>query len=254
LFREINFSLTSIITMMSAIALYGGMYGLSLYLGQIQNYSSIDIGTVMMWVGIPQLFVMPMVPTLMKKVDLRLLTVVGLGLFACSNYLNVNLNSDFGGDQFKISLIIRALGQPLFMIPLSALGMAAISPAQVANASAILNSMRNLGGSIGIALVGTIITVRQASHFSRLVDHLSLFEAGTTERLTMLQNGLMLQGIDATSGKTLALQAVIAQAQKESVIMAFGDVFLLMGLGLVLCLPLIFFMKKTKAGIPGEMH
>ena len=152
-----NFAIAAFITMIAGAALYGGIYALSLYLGQLQNYSATDVGSVMMWVGIPQLFVMPLLPFLMRRVDLRVLAGIGMLLFAASNFLNAHLDMDYGGDQFKFSLLIRALGQPLFMIPLSTIGMALISHEDTGDASSIFNMLRNLGGSIGIAIAGTFV-------------------------------------------------------------------------------------------------
>jgi len=101
LLTERNFSISAVVTMITAAALYGEIYALSLYLAQIQNYGALQIGEVMMWVGIPQILVMPCLPWLMKKFDLRALAVIGMLLFAYSNRINSHLNMDFSGDNFR---------------------------------------------------------------------------------------------------------------------------------------------------------
>src|ERR1017187_6919764 len=124
---------------------------------------------------------MPFLPFLMKRVDSRILAVIGLALFSFSNYLNTQLNGDYSGNQFIISLIIRAIGQPLFIIPLSSVGMSNVTPAEVGNASSIYNVLRNLGGSFGIALTGTFAISREGFHFSNIVGNLSLLDSHLTE-------------------------------------------------------------------------
>ncbi|MGZ3686867.1 MAG: DHA2 family efflux MFS transporter permease subunit [Bdellovibrionota bacterium] len=255
LFLDRNFGLSALITMLSAIALYGGIYALSLYLGQIQNYGALQIGQVMMWVGIPQLFVMPMVPWLMKKVDPRILVVAGMGLFAYSNLINSQLNMDFAGEQFRFSLIIRAIGQPLFVIPLSALAMGMIHPGEAGNASSIYNVMRNLGGSIGIAMAGTFLVGRQALHAGQVMAKLGQYDSLTNDRLSMIQTGLMIAGQDSQSARAGATKLLVGIAQREAIIQSFGDVFWVISVLLGLCILMVLLLRNDgNQGAGGAPH
>jgi MFS transporter, DHA2 family, multidrug resistance protein len=245
LFLNRNFGISAIVTMVTAIALYGGIYSLSLYLGQIQNYGAMQIGRVMMWVGLPQLLVMPLVPWLTKRIDLRVLAVIGMLLFAVSNYMNTGLNMDYSGDQFRLSLIIRAIGQPLFIIPLSSMAMALVSPSEAGNASSIYNVMRNLGGSIGIALAGTFIIGRHNMYLAENLEKISLYDSRTTDRITGLQHLLQASGSDAVVAKTQAAKILVELAQRESYIQSFADVFMMMAICLAFTLILLAGLKKT---------
>jgi MFS transporter, DHA2 family, multidrug resistance protein len=75
----------------------------------------------MIWVGLPQLLIFPFVPVLMKRFDFRALVCVGALIFAGSCWLNTSMSPDYAGDQFVFSNVIRALGQPFTIVPLSAL-------------------------------------------------------------------------------------------------------------------------------------
>ncbi len=248
LFKNRNFSVSALITMLSAIALYGGMYALSLYLGQIQNYSAQNIGQVMMWLGIPQLIIMPLIPFLLRKVDPRILSAIGLALFAFSNYLNAHLNSDYSGDQFIFSLIIRAIGQPLFVIPLSSIGMSSITPSEAGNASSIYNVLRNLGGSIGIALTGTFAIARENLHFGQHVERMSALDTTVLDRLKGMQMYLISMGADLNESKGLSLRMLMGLTHRESLIEAFSDVFAVLCYGLFVCLLLLYVLNRAKTG------
>jgi DHA2 family multidrug resistance protein len=245
LLAQKEFGIATAITTLTAAVLYGGMYALSLYLGQVQQYGARHIGTVMVWVGIPQLFVVPCIPYLMKKVDLRILTVIGLSLFAVSNYLNLHLSSDYSGDEFRLSLIIRALGQPFFMIPLSSMAMSWITPDQVGNASAIFNVMRNLGGSIGIAITGTCLVARQQMHFARNIAHVSLYDGRTLELLSSFKNYFLAKGSDPGNALNQALSMLTNITLRESLIQAFGDAYFWMCVELGFCIVLVLFLSKV---------
>ncbi len=247
LLKDKNFSFSVIVTTITAVALYGGVYSLSIYLSQIQNYNSIQIGEVMMWIGIPQLLVMPMMPMLIQKIDSRVLVMVGLLFFAFSNLMNSGLNIDYSGEHFRWSLIFRAIGQPLFMIPLSSIGMAKILPSESGSAASIYNVMRNIGGSIGIALSGTFLISRTGEKFNELSQNLSLSNPAATERLVGIQRYFMQQGFDSEKAKLQALQLLKNLAQRESVIYSFSEIFYLFFVGLLVCFVLIFFMSKSKS-------
>src|SRR6202012_4977152 len=113
------------------------------YLEQVQNYSASQTGEAMVLIGLPQLLVFPFVPRLMKAFDLRLIVLVGALVFCGSCFLNIHMNPDSGGPQFQIGNIIRALGQPFTIVPLSALATAGLLRAQQGDGSAIFNIMRN---------------------------------------------------------------------------------------------------------------
>lgn len=84
------------------------------------------------------------------------------------------------------SIIVRAMGQPLIMLPLTSIATSGIEKEQASSASGLFNMMRNLGGSIGIAVLGTLLTKREQFHSNRLGDAVSIYSPETQERLNQL--------------------------------------------------------------------
>src|SRR5258708_8394348 len=103
------------------MALYGSVSLLPVYLSQMQGYNSEQVGMVLAWTGLPQLVLIPCVPFLMRHLDTRLLVAVGFGLFALSCFLNLEITPDYAGDQLFVPNLVRAVGQALFLPPLSSL-------------------------------------------------------------------------------------------------------------------------------------
>src|SRR6185312_1304255 len=114
-----NFGLGTAANFMLGAALYGSSFVLPLYLSQIQGYNAEQIGEVLAWTGIPQLIMIPLVPKLMKLVDMRVLIGVGFLLFAGSNFMNVFLTNDYSGAQLFWPNIVRAVGQAMIFTTLS---------------------------------------------------------------------------------------------------------------------------------------
>ncbi|MBC7467517.1 MAG: DHA2 family efflux MFS transporter permease subunit [Bdellovibrio sp.] len=247
LFKNRNFALGTIITAVAGCALFSGIYGLSLYLAQVQDYSAAGIGKVLMWVGLPQLIVMPFLPFLMKRVDMRVLALIGLTMFAYSNYINSLLNINVSGDELKLSLWIRAMGQPLFVIPLSAMAMALVSKEQAAEGSSIFNMMRNLGASLGIALTTTFILKRQTTHMFQMSERLSAFDNRLVEKLYVTEMQFRTQGLDAAAAKIQSAKQIIQPVLRDSLIESFSDIFFVLTWALLACGLLVLLLKKTKA-------
>ena len=244
---------TTLMVVLGAVSL-GSTYVIPLYCAQIQGYNAEQIGYVVMWSGIPQLFVFPMMPFLMRKADPRLLVAAGTLLFAYSCWLNVNLTHDVGMDQLILPQLLRAAGQPLFSIPLSQLSTAGLPPRDTADASALSNMMRNLGGSVGIATLSTVIDRREQFHFSVLAEAMTRNATLTQERLAMLMAGVR-GAADPALAKGRALMTLAAQARREAYVSAYADAFWLVAVGLIISLAVILLLRRPQrmAG-PVEAH
>jgi DHA2 family multidrug resistance protein len=254
LLKERNFGLASIINVSLGVGLYGSVYIMPLYLSQIQGYNAMQIGEVLMWVGFPQLLIIPFVPRLMKRIDMRLLIAIGVSLFATSCFMNSSLTNQSAIDQLRWSQLVRALGQPLIMVPLSTIATAGLPPAQAGSASGLFNMMRNLGGSIGIATLATLLTNRQNFHSNRLGEAISIYNPATQERLNEMTQYFMGRGADLATAQQQAIRAVDQLVRRESYVMAFNDCFYFIACALMLSGLAILFLKKVKTTGGAPVH
>jgi Na+/melibiose symporter-like transporter len=105
-------SITGCAAFSNCLMTNGTVYLLPQYLTIVQGYDAFQTGQVMTWVGLPQLLIFPLVPRLMNRLDLRALVCFGTLIFAASCWMNTSMSHDYAGDQFMVSNIVRALGQP----------------------------------------------------------------------------------------------------------------------------------------------
>ncbi len=223
-----QFLMATLANMGLGLGMYGSVYILPLYLSQVQGYNSLQIGEVLMWGGMPQLLLIPMVPRLMKQINPRIMATFGFVMMAFSMYLNTNMTGDYAGDQFRISLLIRALGQPFIMIPLSMLAMKKILPKDVPSASSLFNTSRNLSGAIGIALLATIIQRHTTLHAARLSETLPMYGDLTQHRLDTLSAAMPQLSFPQQVG------LIARQLTEQATIMAYSDAFYVVAIVLVL--------------------
>jgi DHA2 family multidrug resistance protein len=239
-----NLGVSSIIAFALGLGLYGTVYLIPLYLGEVQQYSPLQIGETLVWVGLPQLLLFPLLPLLMKKVDIRILVSFGSVLFAVSCFMNTVMDYNYAKDQLIVANVVRALGQPFTIVPVIMLATAGLAAKDSADGSAIFNIFRNIGGSFGIAILSTLVTRREQFHDWRIGEEVTAYAPETQSRLAATQRMFMEKGADAVTALHEALAALKQIVRREAYVMAFDDAFLIVGLGLVLGALLVWLCKR----------
>jgi len=254
LLRRRNFGFATLSNVMLGFALYGSAYLLPQYLAVAQGFDAQQSGEVVAWTGLPQLLVIPCVPYLMRKIDPRLLVGLGLMIFASSCFMNLTLDPNIAGPQLLVPDVVRAVGQALVMVPLSAVAMVGITEEEAGDASGLFNMMRNLGGAIGTAVLETYFTKREQYHSFIINAHVSLYDPATQTRLAMLQHYFMLNGsADPAAAMARAVNVVGATIKAQATIMGYADCFGLLCAILVGSLVSVAMLKRG-ASTAGGAH
>ncbi|CAH0340871.1 Colistin resistance protein EmrB [Rhizobium sp. CECT 9324] len=250
-----NFGFGIVANFMLGMALYGSVFVLPIYLTRIQGYNAEQIGLVLAWTGIPQLLLIPLVPRLMKRFDVRAVIVVGFALFAISNFMNIYMTGDYASDQLFWPNIVRAIGQALVFAPLSAVATAGIEPENAGSASALFNMMRNLGGAVGIASLQTFLSKREQYHSNIITNSISAFDDATRTSVAKLTSYFMSHRVSDQALATQKAVVVIAlKIRKQANIMAFSDTFFVLGVALVIALVASLLLKKPDHLAGGGAH
>ncbi|MBX7220029.1 MAG: multidrug efflux MFS transporter [Blastocatellia bacterium] len=251
LFARRNFGISSLVNFTLGVGLYGSVFILPLYLSQIQGYNAYDIGTVVAWSGGPQLLLIPLVPRFMKFVDTRVLVVIGMVLFGVSCLMNSNMTNLYGYNQLLAAQLVRACGQPLILVPLSSLATAGIEKENAGSASSLFNMLRNLGGSVGIAIIGTLLTRREKFHSSRQGEFINPSNPQVQVRLNSVERFLVTRGVAPREASAKAVALVDQSIRRESTVMAYNDCFFLMGSLLIAIGATILLCKPIRPGEGG---
>ena len=231
-----------LMTVFGAVSL-GSVYIIPLYCAQIQDYDPEQIGKVVMWSGLPQLAIFPLMPRLMRQIDPRLLVAAGTLLFAVSCFINTALTQDVGMKQLILPQVLRAIGQPLFAVPLSQLATAGLPPRDTADASALSSMMRNLGGSLCIAMISTVVERREHFHFSVIADRMSSNSLVVQQRIAALVSSK--GAVDQAMAHRQALARLASQVRQQATIMSYSDAFGIIGVTLTVCLLALFLLRKS---------
>jgi DHA2 family multidrug resistance protein len=250
LFKQRNFAFSTVSNVMLGFVLYGAVYLIPIYLSQSHGYSARQAGEVMAWIGLPQLIIIPFMPKLMARFDVRYILAFGFIVFAISCFMNVHLGPDDSGPQLLLPNLIRAVGQACVFPPISLIATAGIARKDSSSASSLFNMMRNLGGAIGIAVVQTN---REKFHSAILTPQVSLLDPATQQRIAMMQRYFESRGIaDPSAAREQAIIAIGHTVQTQSYYFAYGDAFGLLGFGMIAATIATFFLRKPAgAAAPG---
>lgn len=251
-FKNPNFALGCFYSFIIGIGLYGSVYVLPLFLGQIKGYNALQIGSMIMVTGAFQFLSAPLAGALSSRIDGRAMLAVGLACFGLGLWLNATLTAEWGYWEFFLPQAVRGISLMFLFIPVNALALGRLSPEMLKGGSSLYNLMRNLGGAIGLAAISTIISDRYDLHRTYLAESITAARPPVQEALagitSMLQPSL---GVDAATGALARLNGLVA---REAMVMAFSDVLVVMALVFVFGLLFMPLMRPVEEGAAGGGH
>lgn len=224
--------------------LYGVSYLLPQFLATIAGYNAQQSGNIMLLSGLPAFLMMPFLPRLISRVDIRLLVILGLLCFFASCMLDIDLTAQSVGHDFTLSQLLRGVGQMLAMMPLNQASMAAVDAQDAGDAAGLYNMARNLGGSVGLALLGTLIDRRTDYHDAMLRETITANSALGQEHLAANAAGFFAQTGDMVHAQLQATAQLAAEIARQASVMTFSETFYALGIALLFCVPLALLLKQ----------
>jgi DHA2 family multidrug resistance protein len=197
---------------------------------------------------------MPLLPLMLGKGNLKVMVACGLGCFAASCFIDTTLTTDSSGHDFVLSQLLRGVGQILAFMPLNQASVGAVSRDDAADAAGLYNMARNLGGSIGLALIGVFIDRRVESHYESISSTVNANSPLVQERMAEQAAGFAARSGDLLQGKMQALASLSGLIRKQSMVMTYSECFWALGVALLLMLPLVLLLRAPpRDGAPTDM-
>ncbi|MFW3895210.1 DHA2 family efflux MFS transporter permease subunit [Pseudomonas bharatica] len=228
--------------------LYGVSYLLPQFLGNVSGYNAQQAGSIMLLSGIPAFLLMPVLPRLLGRFPTALLVSLGLLLFSVSCLLDIYLTADSVGHDFYASQILRGFAQVLAMMPLNQASMSAVPPEEAGDAAGLYNMARNLGGSVGLALLGVLVDRREHAHDAVLRESISANSTLGQEHMAQSTSMFLSQGGDFALAQLQAMQQLADTIAREALVMTYADCFFVLAFALAATIPLALLLKAQPQG------
>ncbi|MDR3407387.1 MAG: DHA2 family efflux MFS transporter permease subunit [Methylovirgula sp.] len=213
-FADRNFTVGCALSLVVGMGLYGSIYLMPVFLAYVRGHNALQIGEIMLVTGIAQIACAPIVATLVRRFDIRILSAVGFLALALGAALSSGQtqNTDFAG--MFAGQLVRGCAFMFCVLPPTELALGNLSPAVIPDASGLFNLMRNLGGALGIAIIDSIIFTRSPDYAQKLFNGLLSGDSGTLSTLGMTRDAVMQAAADP------AKRAVMVALLKK---VAFAD-------------------------------
>ncbi len=244
LLKDRNFGVSAFLMFMVGVILLGSTVLIPQYLQLVMGYSATEAGLAISPGGLLVMGMLPFVGLLLSKVEARWL--IGVGLVITSLALIHMTNFDIYMD-FKYAVVARcfqAAGLAFLFVPINTAAYAFVPRNKNNAASGLINLARNVGGSVGISLVTTILSRRAQFHQSRLIESTTALNPRFNQAVHSASRVIGPQG--GSSNGAYALLMRILQRQADT--LSYIDCFWLLGVAFALMVPLVFVMKKMKPG------
>jgi DHA2 family multidrug resistance protein len=251
-FRDSNFAVGCGYSFVLGVGLYTIIYLTPIYLSSVKGLNSLQIGHYLMVVGLFQLLSAFVAGPLEKKMDLRWMLCLGLGLFALGSWMNGNLTGESGYWEFFWPQAIRGSALMLCFLPINTLALGRLPVEEVKNASGLYNLMRNLGGAIGLAVANTQMIYLTKAHYATLRESVTA---------TSYQAQQMLEGLTASMAQMnlpdpdlAALKQITGLALREAEVMTFNNLFQVIAFMFAASLAVAPFLKKVDKEKAAAIH
>ena len=228
------------------VCLYATVFVLPVYLQNIRNFTANQTGLVILPGALASAFTMAVMGRTTGKFDARLSITAGVGIFALSMWKHAHFTTESGMSDFFWPLIFRGVGLGLIFVPLTNLALADLPMSKIPNGTGLFNLMRQLGGSIGIALSATLLQRFTTIHRADLAANITPYAEATRERLAAITQTLIARGEVPAIAQTKAIGFLNAIVTKQAMMLSFEQLFLLFGMVFVLSLALLPLMHKSR--------
>jgi DHA2 family multidrug resistance protein len=248
LFKDRTFATSNLLMFMLGFALLGSTLLLPLYTQTLLGYTAQLSGMVLSPGGFAIMIMMPIVGFLLTRYDARYLVLFGLCMLSFSLFHMTSLNLDVDFRTVAIMRVIQASGLAFLFVPINTSAYSYLPREKNNAASGLMNLARNIGGSVGISVVTTVLDRRTQKHLSDLMTHLTAANAGFQARLQGLAQSLMAHGASPAQAQQQAYGMMANTVQRQATMLAYIDNFYLLGCAILAMVPLVFLMKRPKSG------
>ena len=239
------------------LAMYGSIFVLPVFLQQLHGFTAWQTGKVIFPGAIASAVTMAVIGRNANRLDARYTIVMGVAMFGVCMWWLSGLALDAGADDVFWPLMLRGVGMGLIFVPLTNASMADLSPRDVPQGTALFNLTRQLGGSLGIAIMATLLQRFTGNAHASLVQHLNADDPMVTQRVALLSRAFIARGSDAATAAAQAYRVLERQVLAQASVISFSKIYLISAGVMVLGLPLLFFWRtgRNRAGLAAaDMH
>jgi DHA2 family multidrug resistance protein len=238
----------SVYSLILGMGLYGILFAVPIFAQDDLHFTALKSGMLQLPSALASAIAMILMGKVSGRVDSRLLIGIG-ALITVSAALSLSrINSDTSAQSLFLPLFLRGLGGVCMFLPLSLATLGNLPRDKIASGAGFYNLTRQLGSSIGIAIITTMLDHREAIHRAVLVQRVTFTGTAAAERLGQMGKALAHRGADAATARLGAFKLVDGIINRQAALLSFADIFLYVAVAFGASLPLLFFLGRGNSG------
>ena len=229
------------------MGLYGALFAVPLFAQGVLKFTATQTGWLLAPGALASAIVMILLGKISSKVDARILIAMGAVGTTLVMFQLATITPQTGTNDLFLPLLWRGAATVLMFLPLSLATLGSLPKQDISAGSGFYNLTRQLGGSIGIAIITTLLAQREAFHRGILLSNLTSYDPQTNERLNALTGAFQSRGVDAATAHQQALTSLSQLVSQQAAILSYADIFRFVGIVFLCSLPLLLFLGKGGA-------
>jgi len=246
-FAERNFGLGTIAIFLIGLAFNSSILMVALYTQKILGYDAWTAGLTLAPGGLGTMIALMISGRLVSRMDQRVMLVGGCLLQAVALWLMTEVTTTMDFEALAWPRFVQGFSAGFIFVPLQALALANIPMERLSNATSAYNLVRNVGGSVGVALVTTMLARRAQGHQATLGSHINMGSPAMAARLHQWTGHFLERGADTVTAGQQALGMMYRELVTQAQVLSYADDFRLMLLASCLVVVLVPFMRRVRA-------
>src|SRR5436305_11696091 len=235
------------------VGLFASVFTLPVFLQGNLRMTAQQTGIVLLPGALATALSMAVVGRLTNRFDPRILITIGALLFAAALIRLSRITGESGSADFFGALIMRGVGLGMMFVPLTTVTLAELDHRELAQGTGLYNFFRQLGGSLGIAAIATLLSHYTAQFRAILAEHITIGDPTTITRIDMVTRGLIAKGADQWTARARALEILDRQLMAQASVIAYSRIYVLSATLMLALIPLLILIRQTK-GAAGAQH
>jgi DHA2 family multidrug resistance protein len=219
-------------------------YIIPTYLQNVQNFRELQVGSVLLWIALPQLVIAVPVAELLRRTDGRWVLALGSALIGIACWMATGLTSEWVTDDFLPSQILQAIGQSFALTALLAMIVRTINPTDALAIGFLLQTSRLFGGEIGTAFMQTFVRVREQIHSNLVGLHVDATAGFTADRLASYRGIVAAHTADVAATTAQSAKLLATTVAQQASVLSFIDGFTAAAGGAFVCMLLVALMHR----------
>ncbi|HTS07894.1 MAG TPA: DHA2 family efflux MFS transporter permease subunit [Candidatus Eisenbacteria bacterium] len=254
LFRERTFGVSNLLMFMLGFALLGSTLLLPLFMQTMLGYTAERSGLALMPGGFAIMLLLPLVGFLLSRYQPRWLLVFGLVVLSASLFHMTSFDLQMDFHMAVTARLLQAVGMAFLFVPINTAAYAFLPREKNNAASGLMNLARNIGGSVGISVVTTMLDRRAQVHMSDMARNLNIGNSTLQAMIRGASGAMQAHGASASGATQRAYALIQGTVQRQATMLAYIDCFWFLGVAILLMVPTVFLMKKSKPGGGMAVH